>query len=361
MRFLDYAPILHISAATGERTAKVLETIDKIAASRRLRIATPTLNKFVETITAANPPVSPGRKHVRVMYAAQIGVMPPSFVFFTNVATTFHFSYERFLINKLREEFGFVGTPIRIQVRRRAKGGGPRKRSPERTAARGPKRTDSKRREVRTERQNRKERQATPRSEEGLVPAKSRYTFVTVSPMSDTATQIEIPARALFKAAEVCELLKVQAYVLRSWEAEFPDLGVSKSAGGARIYRRKDVEQVARIKHLLVVEGLTLAGARRKIEDEGAPVAADPAAMEALIGRNARERLTAVKRGLRSILELLGSGGTGFRTPPPAPPTTRLRSVPAGARSPRRRAASGRRTSRHSSARSSHARRKRSA
>jgi GTP-binding protein len=160
MRFLDYAPILHISAASGERTAKVLETIDKIAAARRLRIATPALNKFVEAITTANPPVSPGRKHVRVMYAAQIGVMPPSFVFFTNVATTFHFSYERFLINKLREEFGFVGSPIRIQVRRRAKGGGPRKRSPERASLRGPKRVEGKRREVQTERQARKNRQA---------------------------------------------------------------------------------------------------------------------------------------------------------------------------------------------------------
>ena len=179
--------------------------------------------------------------------------------------------------------------------------------------------------------------------------------------MSDTATQIEIPARALFKAAEVCELLKVQAYVLRSWEAEFPDLGVSKSAGGARVYRRKDVEQVARIKHLLVVEGLTLAGARRKIEDEGAPVAADPAAMEALIGRNARERLTAVKRGLRSILELLGSGGTAFRTPPPAAPATRLRSVPAGRAKPSTSRSKPAPTSRHTSARSSHARRKRSA
>ena len=55
------------------------------------------------------------------MYAAQIGVAPPSFVFFTNVATTFHFSYERFLINQLREKFGFLGSPIRVQVRRRAK------------------------------------------------------------------------------------------------------------------------------------------------------------------------------------------------------------------------------------------------
>jgi GTPase len=123
MRFLDYAPILHISALTGERTPKILETIDAIAATRRTRVATPALNRFLEEVTAANPPVSPGRKHVRILYAAQIGVAPPSFVFFTNVATTFHFSYQRFLINQLRERFGFVGTPIRIQVRRREKKG----------------------------------------------------------------------------------------------------------------------------------------------------------------------------------------------------------------------------------------------
>jgi GTPase len=97
----------------------VLETIDKVAAARRMRVPTPALNAFLESVTAANPPVSPGRKHVRIMYAAQIGVAPPSFVFFTNVATTFHFSYERFLINQLRDKFGFVGSPIRIQVRRR--------------------------------------------------------------------------------------------------------------------------------------------------------------------------------------------------------------------------------------------------
>ena len=121
MRFLDYAPILHISALTGERAPKVIETIDAIAAARRTRISTPVLNKWVEQITAANPPVSPGRKHVRILYAAQIGVAPPSFVFFTNVATSFHFSYERFLVNQLREKFGFVGSPIRVQVRRRKK------------------------------------------------------------------------------------------------------------------------------------------------------------------------------------------------------------------------------------------------
>ena len=123
MKFLEYAPVLHISALTGERAPRVLETIDLVSASRRKRVPTPALNKFLAEVTAANPPVSPGRQHVRILYAAQIGIAPPSFVFFTNVATTFHFSYERFLVNQLREHFGFMGTPIRVQVRRRAKGG----------------------------------------------------------------------------------------------------------------------------------------------------------------------------------------------------------------------------------------------
>lgn len=121
MRFLDYASILHISALTGERAPKVLEALDRAAANRRKRVPTPALNKFVESIVAANPPVSPDRRRVRIMYVAQTGVAPPTFVFFTNVATTFHFSYERFLVNKIREHFGFEGTPIRVQVRRRAR------------------------------------------------------------------------------------------------------------------------------------------------------------------------------------------------------------------------------------------------
>jgi GTP-binding protein len=119
MKFLDYAPVLHISARTGERAPRLLETIDKIAASRRKRIPTPALNRFIEAVTTANPPVSPGRRRVRILYAAQVGVAPPSFVFFTNVATSFHFSYQRYLVNQLREHFDFVGTPIRTAVRRR--------------------------------------------------------------------------------------------------------------------------------------------------------------------------------------------------------------------------------------------------
>lgn len=128
LKFLDYATILHISAATGERTPRLLEVIDKVAESRQRRIKTPELNKFVERVSAEHPPASPGKGHVRILYAAQTGVAPPTFVFFTNVATTFHFSYQRFLENRLRDEFGFEGTPIRIYVRarRRTEGRGSR-------------------------------------------------------------------------------------------------------------------------------------------------------------------------------------------------------------------------------------------
>jgi len=117
---------------------------------------------------------------------------------------------------------------------------------------------------------------------------------------------IEIPNRALFKASEVCGLMKLQPYVLRTWEAEFPGLGVAKSAGSPRVYRRTDVEQVAKIRHLLLVEGLTLAGARRKLEEE-ATVLPDAPQIDELLGKHARERLATVKQGLQSILVMLGS------------------------------------------------------
>ncbi len=120
-KFLDYAPILHISALTGERAPKVLETIDRVAEARMKRIPTGELNRFIQTVTAEHPPASPGRRRVRILYATQRGVAPPAFVLFTNVATEFHFSYERYLVNRLREEFGLIGTPIRLHVRRREK------------------------------------------------------------------------------------------------------------------------------------------------------------------------------------------------------------------------------------------------
>jgi len=119
--FLDFAPILHISARTGVRTPRLLELIDRVAAERRRRIPTHELNRFIAAATAAQPPVAEGRRAVRVLFAAQTGVAPPTFVLFTNVAASLHFSYQRYLTNRLRDEYGFQGSPIRLHVRRRTR------------------------------------------------------------------------------------------------------------------------------------------------------------------------------------------------------------------------------------------------
>ncbi len=120
LKFLDFAPLVHLSALTGDRTPKLLELVDRVATARQRRIPTSELNRFLEGVTSTHPPVSKSRREVRILYAAQTAVAPPAFVLFTNVATELHFSYERFLVNQIREAFGFEGTPIRLKVRRRA-------------------------------------------------------------------------------------------------------------------------------------------------------------------------------------------------------------------------------------------------
>ena len=128
------------------------------------------------------------------------------------------------------------------------------------------------------------------------------------------------PKRELFKAADVCEVVQVQPYVLRSWEAEFPQIGQAPAGGGPRLYRRSDVELVLRIKRLVFDEGLTLSGARRRLdedrdakdEDGGAKNARNTGAadlVEAAIGNHVRDRLRSVKTGLQSILQLLAKDG----------------------------------------------------
>jgi DNA-binding transcriptional MerR regulator len=149
------------------------------------------------------------------------------------------------------------------------------------------------------------------------------------------ASTVEIPNRSLFRQPEVCEIAQVQPYVLRSWEAEFPDLGVSKSANSPRVYRRADLERVLRLKHLLFVEGLTLAGARRKLEAEHGPAVSDvPGELDALIGNDVRERLMLVKRGLRELQMLLDEKPNGnarlepFVLKEPKPRTTAQKKKP---------------------------------
>jgi DNA-binding transcriptional MerR regulator len=112
--------------------------------------------------------------------------------------------------------------------------------------------------------------------------------------------------RELFKAAEVCEVVQVQPYVLRSWEAEFPQIGQASAGGGPRVYRRSDVQLVLRIKQLVFEEGLTLSGARRRLEEDGGDRNGAAAALvEEVVGDRVRDGLKDLRSGLESILALL--------------------------------------------------------
>ena len=133
------------------------------------------------------------------------------------------------------------------------------------------------------------------------------------------SADIQIPNRSLFRQPEVCELAQVQPYVLRSWEAEFPDLGVAKTQGAPRVYRRADVERVLRIKQLLFVEGLTLAGVRRKLQDEEGAPAPESSALEDLLTNDVRERILGLRRSLRELAAMLAQKpGAEFQLAAPA-------------------------------------------
>jgi DNA-binding transcriptional MerR regulator len=130
----------------------------------------------------------------------------------------------------------------------------------------------------------------------------------------------------LFRAADVCEMAQLQPYVLRSWEKEFPGIGVQKSPESPRLYRQSDIEQVQKIKQLVFGEGLTLAGARKRLE-QSTPGASDEEVAEVLeaLASDARTRIASVRDGLKSILRLLSAApGTvvvvdDYRLTPPGP------------------------------------------
>ena len=133
----------------------------------------------------------------------------------------------------------------------------------------------------------------------------------------------QIPNKLFFKIGEVCEITDTQPYVLRYWESEFPALAPAKNSSGQRIYRRKDIETVLRIKQLLYEEGFTIAGAKKRLEAELAGRAPTPATMASLpetivttvapgdepaAADDARAVLLEVRDHLRGILTLLGKG-----------------------------------------------------
>lgn len=117
LKYLSYAPIIFISAKTGQRVNKLFELINYVAEQNCMRIKTSVLNQVVnEAIAIVQPPSDKGRR-LRIYYGTQVSTKPPTFVIFVNDKSLFHFSYERYLVNQIRKEFGLEGTPVRIIAR----------------------------------------------------------------------------------------------------------------------------------------------------------------------------------------------------------------------------------------------------
>jgi GTP-binding protein len=119
LKFLAYAPMLFTSAAEGEGVENIFSKLKKVAAERRKRITTGEMNRFLRRIDFERASV-PMTKRVKIYYMTQASTSPPTFVLFTDRNVKLHFSYERFLENQIRREFGFVGTPIRIKTKARS-------------------------------------------------------------------------------------------------------------------------------------------------------------------------------------------------------------------------------------------------
>jgi GTPase len=129
LAFIDYAPIVSISAKTGQRVQKVVELAVDVWGERRKRIPTGELNRLVRDAVERTPPAMVRGKRAKIRYATQAGVAPPTFVFFATDPASIHFSYRRFLENRLREAYGFDGTPIRLVFREQVREARPKGRA----------------------------------------------------------------------------------------------------------------------------------------------------------------------------------------------------------------------------------------
>ena len=121
LSFMTYAPIIFISAMTGQRVDKIFELIDYVSQQHAMRIQTGMLNDIINDATAQVQPPSDKGKRLKLYYATQAGVKPPTFVIFVNNAELFHFSYQRYIENQIRSVFGMEGTPIRFIIRERTR------------------------------------------------------------------------------------------------------------------------------------------------------------------------------------------------------------------------------------------------
>jgi GTP-binding protein len=119
LAFMQYAPVLFISAVTKQRVHRVAELVKFVADQHAMRVATSVLNQVIGDAVAINPPPAERSRRLKIYYVTQASVKPPTFVFFVNEPEAMHFSYLRYLENKLREAFGFEGTPLNLVVRGR--------------------------------------------------------------------------------------------------------------------------------------------------------------------------------------------------------------------------------------------------
>lgn len=119
LQFMSYAPFIFVSAETKQRVHKILELVKYVAEQQNVRIATSVLNDILREAVMQNPPPTDKGKRLKLFYITQSGVKPPTFVLFVNEPEMLHFSYERYLENKLRESFGFEGTSIKFVIRKR--------------------------------------------------------------------------------------------------------------------------------------------------------------------------------------------------------------------------------------------------
>ena len=119
LSFMPYAEIMYVSAETGQRLNKLYDMIDMVIENQTLRVATGVLNEILTEAMAMQQPPSDRGKRLKIYYMTQVSVKPPTFVIFVNDKELMHFSYVRYLENKIRESFGFHGTPLKFIIRER--------------------------------------------------------------------------------------------------------------------------------------------------------------------------------------------------------------------------------------------------
>ncbi len=302
LKFLDYAPILHISAVTGERTPKLLEVVDRVAVAARTRVSTGELNRFIEKITTQSPPVTGGKSQRArdVCVAGECGAADVRAVYE-------HGGEAAFFVRAVSRK------PVARDVRIfRQPDSHPGSRPQEcatgpahgHRARAGPAEAGEKRPGLKAHAGPRARRRARKKSggraherlacEGRAARSEARRSAGSAENGPDsryTGVQMAAPKRELFKAAEVCEVVQLQPYVLRSWEAEFPQIGQAPAGGGPRVYRRIDIELVLRIKQLVFDEGLTLSGARRRLEEDSGENNGATVLVDEMLGAGVREKL----------------------------------------------------------------------